>query len=86
MEFSDENTIPRQDRILEFIKISSNEIIMKLSQEMDAMMSMMHSQINRAISSTISERVFPDVQNIMRSMSSGNRDTESGFVIEQSGE
>ena len=59
---------------------------MKLSQDMDAMMSMMHSQINRAISSTISERVFPDVQNIMRSMSSGNRDTESRFVIEQSGE
>ena len=51
---------------------------MRLSQEMDAMMSMMHSKINRAISSASSEKVIPDIQNIMTSMSSGNRDTESG--------
>ena len=56
----------------------SNEINMRLSQEMDAMMSMMHSQINRPISSAISERVIPEIQNIMSSISSGNRDTESG--------
>ena len=35
-----------------------NEINMRLAQEMDAMMSMMNSQVNRAISSTISERVL----------------------------
>ena len=48
---------------------------MRLSQEMDAMM---HSQIIRAISSTISERVIPVIQNIMSSISSRNRDTKSG--------
>ena len=42
------------------------------------MMSMMHSQINRAITSA--ERVMPEIQNILSSMSSpGNRDTESGL-------
>ena len=42
------------------------------------MMSMMHSQINRAISNAIAERVIPEIQNIVSSMSSsGNRDTEA---------
>ena len=77
-DFSHGTTIPRQDCNLESMKIFSNEIILRLSQEMVAMMSMMHSQINRSISSTISERVIPESQNIMNSMSSMNRDTESG--------
>ena len=41
-------------------------------------MSMMHSQINRAISNAITERVIPEIQNVVSSMSSsGNRDTEA---------
>ena len=53
---------------------------MRLSQEMDAMMSMMHSQLTRAISSAIFESVIPEIQNIMDSISSLNRDTESGSL------
>ena len=50
---------------------------MRLSQEMDSMMSSMHSQINRAINTAIAERVIPEIQNIVSSISSpGNRDTE----------
>ena len=49
-----------------------------LPQEMDSMMSMMHSQINYALSSAIAERVIPEIQIMVRSLSSGNRDTESG--------
>ena len=42
------------------------------------MMSMMHSQINRAINNAIAEKVIPEIQNIVISMSSsGNRDTEA---------
>ena len=49
---------------------------------MDSMMSdiesMVHAQVSRAISSAISDRVFPGVSIIERSMSSsGNRDTEA---------
>ena len=55
----------------------SNEFNLRLSQEMDSMMAMVHSQINRAISTAISEKVLPEIQNIVSSMSSsGNRDTE----------
>ena len=41
-------------------------------------MSMMNSQINGAISSTINGRVIPEIQTIMGSLSSGHGDTESG--------
>ena len=39
---------------------------------------MMHFQINGAISSVISDRVIPEIRNIVSSMtSSGNRDTDT---------
>ena len=72
-----EDMIPRQDRFQETMETFTSEFNMRLSQEMDSMMSMMHSQINRAISTAIAERVIPEIQNIVGSMSSsGNRDTE----------
>ena len=41
-------------------------------------MAMVHSQINRAVSTAITEKVLPEIQNIVSSMSSsGNRDTEA---------
>ena len=44
------------------------------------MMSMMHNQINRAITTAINERVIPEIQNIASSMSSaGHRDTEASL-------
>ena len=43
-------------------------------------MSMVHNQINRTISTAISERVIPEIQNVVSSMSSsGNRDTEANM-------
>ena len=76
--FHHENNLPRQDDIRQSLETFSNEFNLRLSQEMDSMMSMVHSQINRAISNAISERVIPEIQNIVSSMSSsGNRDTEA---------
>ena len=76
--FAYENNLPRQNDIRQSLETFSNEFNLRLSQEMDSMVSMMHSQINRAISNAITERVFPEIQNIVSSMSSsGNRDTEA---------
>ena len=75
--FNSENGIPRQERLIESMEAFTNEINLRLSQEMDSMMSMMHTQNNRAINSAISGRVIPEIQNIRRSISSGNRYTES---------
>ena len=70
------NNIPRHDGILKSLK--TNEINLRLSQEMDFMMSKVHAQTNRTIRSTISDRVIPEIRTIVSSMSSsGNRDTEA---------
>ena len=75
-----ENIIPRQDRFHETMETFTSELKMRLSQEMDSMTSMMHNQINRAISTAIAERVYPEIQIIVRSMSSSeNRDTEASL-------
>ena len=72
--------IPKQDRFQETMETFTIDFNKRCSQEMDSLMSMMHSHINRATSSTIAERVLPEIQNIVRSMSySRNRDTESGL-------
>ena len=75
--------IPRQDRFQETMETFTSEFNMRLSQETDSMMSMMHNQINGAITAAIAERVIPEVQKIVRTMStSGNRDTESGLYLD----
>ena len=72
------NNDHRPNEARDYMETFSNEYNLRLSQEMDSMMAVMHSQINRAISSTIFDRVFPEIKNIMSSMSSsGNRDTEA---------
>ena len=68
--FTYENSLPRQSDVRQSFEMFSNEFNLRLSQEMDSMMSMMHSQINRAISNAISKRVIPEIQNIVSSMSS----------------
>ena len=71
-----ENDLLRQNEVRQSFETFSNEFNLRLSQEMDSMMSMMHSQINRAITTAIAERVIPEIHNIANSMSStGHRDT-----------
>ena len=70
----------RQNEVRQSFDTFTTEFNLRLSQEMDSMMSMVHNQINRAISTAISERVIPELQNIVSSMSSsGNRDTEASM-------
>ena len=76
-DFSHDNAIPRQDRLFESMETFTNGINLRRSQEMDSMMSMMKSQIKGTINSAISERVIPEIHNIVSSMSSGHMDNES---------
>ena len=78
--FSQGNESLRQNEVRQSFEIFANEFNLRLSQEMDTMMSMVHNQINRAVSSAISGRVIPEIQNIVSSMStSRNRDTEASM-------
>ena len=73
-----ENIVHRQNEPRDYMETFSNEFNLRLFQAIDSMTAMMHAQINRAISSAISDRVIPEIKNIMSSMfSSGNRDTEA---------
>ena len=77
-DYPNENDLLRQNEVRQSFETFSNEFNLRLSQEMDSMMSMMHNQINRAITTAIAERVIPEIQNIANSMSStGHRDTEA---------
>ena len=77
-DFDHENAIPRRERFLRSLETFTKEINLRLCQEFDSMMSMMHSQITRAMGSAIAGRVIPEIQTLVSSLSSGNRDTESG--------
>ena len=78
--FAQENEPLRQNEVRQPFETFTNEFNLRLSQEMDSMMSMVPNQINRAISTAISERVIPEIQNIVSSMSSSrNRDTEDSM-------
>ena len=68
--FAQENESLRQNEVRQSFENFTNKFILRLSQEMDSMMSMVHSQINRAINTAISERVIPEIQNIVSSVSS----------------
>ena len=78
--FAQENESLRQNEVRQSFENFTSEFNLRLSHEMDSMLSMVHSQINRAINTAISERVIPEIQNIVSSMSSsGNRDTEASM-------
>ena len=75
-----ENDLLRQNEVRQSFETFSSEFNLRLFQEMDSMMSMMHSQINRSITTAIAESVIPEIQNIANSMSStGHRDTEASL-------
>ena len=77
-DYLHENDLLRQNEVRQSFETFSTEFNLRLSQEMDSMISMMHNQINRAITAAIAERVIPEIQNIANSMSStGHRDTDA---------
>ena len=79
-DYIHENEPLRQNDVRQSFEAFSSEFNLRLSQEMDSMMSIMYSQIYRAITTAIAERVIPEIQNIANSMSStGHRDTEASL-------
>ena len=66
--FSHENKFLRQDDFLESMETFTKNHL-RLSQEMHSVMSIMQSSINKAINSVIAERVIPQIQNMVSSIS-----------------
>ena len=68
----------RSDRHLESMELLSEELNLRLSQVTDSLMNFLQVQITRAINSAINDKMVPEIQNIMGTLSSGQKDTESG--------
>ena len=66
----------RESRLIESINMLSGEMNARMSREMETMMDLMHSQICRAISSAISERIIPEIQNIVENFPLSQHDVE----------
>ena len=60
------------------MEMLSEELKFKLSQVKDSLMNILQVQITRVINSAINDRVIPEIQNAMGTLSSGQMDTESG--------
>ena len=58
-DFTYVNEHLRQNELRQSFETFSNEFILRLSQEMNSMLSMVHNQKNRAIITAISERGIP---------------------------
>ena len=83
-----ENDSVRQNDVRQSFEALSNEFNLRLSQEMDSMMSMTHSQINRAITTAIAQRVIPEIQNIAtqcRPQVTGTLRTVCPLIVKKTG-
>ena len=66
----------RESRLKESINTLSGEMNAGMSREMEAMIDLMQSQISRAISSAISERIIPEIQNMVENLPLGQHGVE----------
>ena len=70
----------RSDRPLESMEMFLGELNLRLSQVKDSLMIIIRIQISRVINSAMNDRVIPEIENSMGTLSSGQRDTESGSL------
>ena len=64
-DISHRNEPVREGRLIESNNTLSGEINARMSREVETMMDFMQTQISKAISSAISERVTPEIQNMV---------------------
>ena len=62
------NVSVSESRLIELINMLSGEMNARMSREMETMMDLMHAQNSRAISSATSERIIPEIQNMVENL------------------
>ena len=67
-DISNRNEPVREERLIKSINILSGEMIARMSREMETMMDFMQTQISRAFSCAISERIIPEIQNMVENL------------------
>ena len=64
-DISNRNETVREERLIESINTLSGEMNARMSREMETMMDFMQNQISRVINCAISERIIPEIQNMV---------------------
>ena len=67
-DIDNKNEPVRESRLMESTIMLSGEMNATLPREMETMMDLMHTQIGSAISSAISERIIPEIQNMVENL------------------
>ena len=66
----------RESKLIESVNMLSGEMNARMSREMETMMDVMHAQISRAIRTAISERIIPEIQNMVENLPLNQHGTE----------
>ena len=64
-DINNQNEPVREERLIVSINTLSGEMNARMSREMETMMDFMQNQISRAINCAISERIIPEIQNMV---------------------
>ena len=72
-----------EGRLIESINTLSGEMNARMSREMESMMDFMQTQISRAINSAISERIIPEIQNMMGNSTLVQQGVEPGSSLNE---
>ena len=75
----------RESRLIESINTLSGEMNARMSREMETMMDLMQSHITRVISSAISERIIPEIQNMVENLPWGQNGVGPGTSLNEDG-
>ena len=67
-DISNRNEPVREERLVESINTLSGEMNARMSREMETMMDFMQNQISRTINCAISERIIPEIQNMVEKL------------------
>ena len=70
---------------MESITMLSGEMNARMSREKETMMDVMHTHISRAISSAISERIIPELENMVEHLPLSQRGVEPCTSINEDG-
>ena len=84
-DINSRNEPVREGRLIESINMLSGEMNARMSREMEAMMDLIQNQISRAINSAISERILPEIQNMVGNLPLGQHGIEPDSSLTGSG-
>ena len=82
-DINNRNEPTGESRLIESINTLSGEMNARMSREMESMMDFMQTQISRAINSAISERIIPEIQNMMGNSTLVQQGVEPGSSLNE---